>query len=408
MDWELVCNDIMDWSKTYNGPKFHAVLTDCPYEYGFQGKSWDDTGISFQKDTWEAIAMHLHPGAFCATFAGARTAHRIAVAIEDAGLIIHPHIYVWLYGSGIMKSTRIDTQIDKAAGAEREVVGESKSTYGYQKTGRRWTKTHYITRASTPMAKAWEGHRYSLQVLRPAAEPVILFQKPYSGKPVDSIVETGSGAIWIDGIRYSEKSRWPTNFVVLCTCDSGTDSHEPECPVSQLGNKSEYFQNLDYEYEEIEGDRFIEYAAKSSQAERNAGLDDVYWKKDATSLTGYTRITIDEWEQLPDAERAEGNMHNTVKPISLTRWLATMMLPPAEYKPRRILVPFAGVMSESIGAMLAGWDSVTAVEIEEVHCDIGAKRMMWWQGWSDGTGKTEPTDIVKVSKSKFVQMSLME
>jgi len=405
MDWDLVCNNIVEWAKTYNGPKFHAVLTDCPYEYGFQGKSWDDTGISFQKDTWQAIAEHLYPGAFGATFAGARTSHRIAVAIEDAGFIIHPHIYVWLYGSGIMKSTRIDTQIDKAAGAEREIVGTSQSTYGYQKTGRRWTKTHYITKATTPLAKAWEGHRYSLQVLRPAAEPIIFFQKPYEGKPIDSIVETGSGAIWIEGTRYSEKNRWPTNFAVMCTC--GKDEHDPGCPVAQLGDKAEYFQQLDYSYEEIEGNRFIEYASKASSAERNAGLDDIFWKKDATSLTGYRQISADEWEQLPDAEKAEGNMHNTVKPISLTKWLATAMLPPPEYEPRRILVPFAGVMSEAIGAMLAGWDHITAVEIERVHCDIGAKRMAWWSEWPESMGLDEPSEILAASKSKFVQMSLL-
>ena len=166
MDWELIHGDVVEWAVNYDGPKFHAMITDCPYEYGFMGKSWDGTGVSFNPETWGAMKQHLHPGAFGMTFAGARTPHRIAVAIEDAGFIIHPQIQAWIYGSGLMKSTRIDTQIDKKAGAEREIVGRSASTYGYQKTGTRWEKPHYITKPATELAKDWEGHRYSLQVLR--------------------------------------------------------------------------------------------------------------------------------------------------------------------------------------------------------------------------------------------------
>lgn len=68
-----------------------------------------------------------------------------------------------------------------------------------------------------------------------------------------------------------------------------------------------------------------------------------------------------------------------MKPIALTRWLATLLLPPAAYAPRRLLVPFAGVMSEVIGAKLAGWECIVAIEQSEEYCEIAARRIAWWQ-----------------------------
>ena len=55
-------------------------------------------------------------------FAGTRTQHRMCVRIEDAGFEIRDMI-AWVYGSGFPKSLDVSKAIDKAAGAEREVVG---------------------------------------------------------------------------------------------------------------------------------------------------------------------------------------------------------------------------------------------------------------------------------------------
>jgi hypothetical protein len=55
-------------------------------------------------------------------FGGSRTWHRLAAAVEDAGFEIRDSI-AWLYGSGFPKSLDVSKAIDKAAGAEREVVG---------------------------------------------------------------------------------------------------------------------------------------------------------------------------------------------------------------------------------------------------------------------------------------------
>ncbi|HUW11898.1 MAG TPA: hypothetical protein VM537_19380, partial [Anaerolineae bacterium] len=110
--WRIDYADVLEWE----GDQFHAMLCDPPYELGFMGKRWDGTGIAFQSETWAHLAQFLLPGAFGMAFSGSRTWHRLAVAIEDAGLIIHPSIFGWAYGSGFPKATRIDTQVDKRKG----------------------------------------------------------------------------------------------------------------------------------------------------------------------------------------------------------------------------------------------------------------------------------------------------
>ncbi len=82
----LINDDVMKWAAGYTGPKFHALLCDPPYELGFMGKDWDRSGIAFNPETWEALAEHLLPGAFGMAFASSRGWHRLAVAIEDAGV----------------------------------------------------------------------------------------------------------------------------------------------------------------------------------------------------------------------------------------------------------------------------------------------------------------------------------
>ena len=72
------------------------------------------------------------------------------------------------------------------------------------------------------------------------------------------------------------------------------------------------------------------------------------------------------------------NPHPTVKPLALCRWLATLLLPPAEYAPRRILVPFAGTASEMIGAHQAGWEDVTGIEREAEYVEIAEARWAHW------------------------------
>src|SRR4030095_4087394 len=204
---QLVCDDVLHWAETYRGEPFHALLCDAPYELNFMSRSWDRSGIAFRADTWRALAQHLLPGAFGMCFASSRGWHRLACAIEDAGMIIHPSVFMlgWAYGAGFPKATRLDTAVDKAADAEREVIGLAAdfARDGYQRKtdgahshptqqvphGYHWSRP--VTAPATDLAKVWAGHRYGWQVLKPALEPVIVWQKTYPRTPDESITAPG-------------------------------------------------------------------------------------------------------------------------------------------------------------------------------------------------------------------------
>ena len=104
-----------------------SIVTDPPYELGFMGRSWDSTGIAFQKETWELCFKVLKPGGHLLAFSGSRTYHRMAVAIEDAGFEIRDQV-MWLYGSGFPKSMNIGKAIDKKNGVQGDVIGTRKVT----------------------------------------------------------------------------------------------------------------------------------------------------------------------------------------------------------------------------------------------------------------------------------------
>ncbi len=98
--WPLHDGDMRDLLPRFADATFDAVVTDPPYELGFMGQRWDATGIAFRPETWAGLLRALKPGAHLLAFGGSRTFHRIAVAIEDAGLEMRDTL-LWLYGGGM-------------------------------------------------------------------------------------------------------------------------------------------------------------------------------------------------------------------------------------------------------------------------------------------------------------------
>lgn len=194
--WQLDCKDVLEWCKEYTGPKFHAMLADPPYELHFMQKSWDNSGIAFQSETWAALSEHLLPGAFIFVFGSSRGWHRLAVAIEDAGFVFHPSLMVWgwVNGAGFPKATR--------------VAASAKHCLGWRRLDRigNWLLRKLRRAPRFGLSLIWEGHRYGRQSLKPAVEMIICAQKPYEGRPVDCIVETGAGALFIDRGRVGTTS----------------------------------------------------------------------------------------------------------------------------------------------------------------------------------------------------------
>jgi hypothetical protein len=122
------------------------------------------------------------------------------------------------------------------------------------------------------------------------------------------------------------------------------------------------------------GERF-RYVAKASGAERNAGLD---------GFEAVHRVNGNKWtdqdyrvsrgERPPSAESGpRRNVHPTVKPIDVMRWLVRLVTPPDGL----ILDPFTGSGTTGCAAMLEGFRFI-GIEREPEYADIAEARIRWW------------------------------
>jgi site-specific DNA-methyltransferase (adenine-specific) len=156
-----------------------AIVTDPPYGLAFMGKKWDYDVPAVE--VWAECLRVLKPGGHLLAFAGTRTQHRMATAIEDAGFEIRDMI-AWCYGSGFPKSLDVSKAIDKAAGAEREVVGNHGRSFRPHADGGNdgWLRPSHevhgnITAPATEAAKQWQGWGTAL---KPSWESVTWARKP--------------------------------------------------------------------------------------------------------------------------------------------------------------------------------------------------------------------------------------
>ena len=174
---ELLQGDCLIRLKELKDNSIDAIITDPPYELGFMGKKWDNSGIAYNVEMWKECLRVLKPGGYLLSFGGTRTYHRMACAIEDAGFEIR-NMLEWIFASGFPKSQNIGKMYDKKMGNEREWISESPfkaseeaelATQGKSQTGR--TTHPDITKGTSP----YEGLGTAL---KPAHESICVGYKP--------------------------------------------------------------------------------------------------------------------------------------------------------------------------------------------------------------------------------------
>lgn len=405
-----------------------------PKKKGFMGHSWDAWVPG--PEVWKEVYRVLKPGAHLLAFAGTRSMDLMCMAIRLAGFEMRDSIgyanddgdgdsdpfqaplMAWCYGSGFPKSMDVSKAIDKAAGAERQVIGQEAKDYHAQRktdhTGKFETymgkgdgsRFRDITAPATDAARQWEGWGTAL---KPAWEPVIIARKPLVGTVAENVIKYGTGALNIDGCRipsgqdhadkcasvvglassrtkntyavgdgkpredsYHASGRWPANVIhdgspeVLAHFpdSDGAGGSIPNVKITGYGDgigtgTSEYFGGDRQPFESGTGSaaRFF-YCSKASRSERNEGL----FSGDVPAVA--TNATMREREDA-DWKTRNGNFHPTVKPVDLIRYLWRLVTPPGG----KGLDLFAGSGSHGVAAILEGFD-VVLIEGEEEYIPI--------------------------------------
>jgi DNA modification methylase len=430
MSFILYNENCLNAMKRLEDNSVDSIVTDPPYGLSFMGKKWDYDVPS--QEIWAECLRVLKPGGHLLAFAGTRTQHRMAVRIEDAGFEIRDMI-AWVYGSGFPKSHDVSKAIDKAAGADREVVGMKPKTGGgraapsHDGWQRPWMqeegaadKPFQLTAPATEAAKQWEGWGTAL---KPALEPITVARKPLIGTVAENVLEHGTGGLNIDGCRVGiefgdkggwrpncygkdyqyqndgefladvangsvgqrhEAGRWPANLI-----HDGSDEvmarfpmSGPPCGSAKKNNsgeggvtwalKAKAGSNAAYVGDTGSTARFF-YCAKSSKRDRDEGLEG-FEDKQAAGLPMRSADGERGGEGLDgtktDRLTVRKNVHPTVKPTDLMRYLCRLITPPNGV----ILDPFMGSGSTGKAAMLEGFQFI-GCELSPEYMEIAKARI---------------------------------
>jgi site-specific DNA-methyltransferase (adenine-specific) len=404
-----------------------SIVTDPPYELGFMGKSWDNSGIAYSVELWTECMRVLKPGGHLLAFGGSRTWHRLAVAIEDAGFEMRDSI-AWLYGSGFPKSMDVSKAIDKAAGAEREVIGTKSVTRDL--SGGSWSDLHGIpnqatevdlTAPATPEAIKWQGWGTAL---KPAFEPVVVARKPLIGTVAANVLAYGTGGLNIDASRIGTETvtintfdngakpfgdavgepftsrqsigRWPANIILdpytaeLLDEQSGerkgmaTQRNSAGTKVyggNALTESKTEFPEIREGYNDTGGASRFFYVAKASKKDRNEGLEELEGKEIGAKGNGLARAcatcgaTVLDGCDCPDrtfVNPTRQNFHPTVKPTALMEYLIKLVTPEGG----TVLDPFTGSGSTGKAALLNGYQFI-GIELTDEYLPIIEGRLKW-------------------------------
>ena len=333
--WQIIHADCLQVLPKHDAASIDAIVTDPPYGITFRGMSWDrprsldparppgrrrsraNPSVAFRAfcAEWAHECLRvLKPGGHLAAFAAPRTAHLLACGVEDAGFELRDTL-MWIQSQGFPGSRPLPNG---------------------RGTG-----------------------------LKPAYEPIILARKPVEGTLDQTLARYGTGALNIDACRVrlspqdcpeegrthtrnfaaSGRGRWPANLLLSHGRKCTRQRCERDCPIELLGARHRFF-----------------YAAKAPSREREAGCEQLPRRVVQTFKIG------EKYEQL-----CKANIHPTVKPIDLMRWVVRLLTPPGGL----VLDPFAGSGSTGAAVVLEGARFI-GIERERDYIPIARARVKHW------------------------------
>ncbi len=370
---------------------------------GFMGKKWD--AFVPDPDVWREVFRVLKPGGHLLAFAGSRTVDLMGLSIRLAGFEIRDQLQ-WLYGQGFPKSSDISKSIDKAAGAERERLpdlpqpgSQLQAMSGSARAPESKWMGIQLGGPATREAEQWGGWGTAL---KPGHEPIVMARKPFKGPVFRQVMATGTGAINIDSCRIGSEGgvrkipgtidrsgghmgvgfgcngdtesvggRWPANVLLdaeaAAMLDAQSGTKKAGKPRSDRGTGGIWSPSMGVpcgpQYGDRGGASRFFYCAKASKKERDRGLTGA---EEARYSGGHGGASIPlKGSPMPTGK----NIHPTVKPVALMRWLVRLVTPPGGV----VLDPFAGSGTTLVAAKEESFESIGA-ELSEEYAGIARQR----------------------------------
>jgi len=364
---KLIHGDNIEVMNKLKDNSVHSCISDFPYDLSFMGKKWDTTGNFYEWCKERAVPLFriIKPGGYVCIFGHPKTNHRMKSAFEDAGFNIVEEID-WVYGTGFPKNQDIGKLFDKNAGVDRKVVGIDETKLRPNRKseiegadrvlagGFKSDNGASITEPSTEQAKAWNG--WKTAGLKPAHEPIAVFQKPLEGTYINNISTYGVGGMNIDACRVptsqadkdtinAKSSKKPTtNYSDKDDKIYGAYAEDKSMPANEIGR---FPSNMifDSSMGEVLDNQSGERACGSGNGNAKVGesSNGVIAPLRRGTLTprndtgGASRffLNINADDFVPflycakptKKEKGEGNTHVTVKPKSLIKWLIKLVTP---------------------------------------------------------------------------------
>lgn len=186
--------------------------------------------------------------------------------------------------------------------------------------------------------------------LKPAYEPILLARKAFAGRTIDNVERQGTGALNIDASRIGLDCYWPPHVALSHHERCSKDGCAVDCPAGMI----------DQARPDLKPSRLF-FCAKATRAEREVGCEQLSARL-AALYTGKRHTP-----------RLRRNIHPTVKPLSLMRWLVKLVTPPDGL----VLDPFTGSGSTGIATVLEGRQFV-GIEREGDYVDVACARLTHW------------------------------
>ena len=397
---KIIHGDNIEVMKTIEENSVDSCISDFPYDLSFMGKRWDTTGNFYEWCKARAVELYriMKPGGYVCIFGHPKTNHRMKSAFEDVRFNIVEEID-WVYLSGFPKNQDIGKMFDKRAGAERKVIGETKgvgkkSGNTYSKHGGFNSGVIPITIPATEQAKIWNGWKTS--GLKPAHEPITIFQKPLEGTYIENIEKWNCGAMNIDACRVGvetiktngkrngagsslewSKYKSPENFI--------GEIHIGRFPPNMIFD--EYMaQELDNQtgirtsgtncVRTKEG-TFFEHGGLGKAGDVQITYGDTGGGSRMFPIIKYCTKVSPKERKLPNGER---NPHVTLKPVELIKWLIKLVTP----KDGTTIDITAGSCTHAVAVEELNRDegyNLKYIDIElmntetEPYCDVGKMRV---------------------------------